>query len=177
MAQPSDTASPATPPDARTLRRAITASAIGNMTEWFDYGVYAYTAVFIGEAFFPSEDKTASTLGSLLVFAVAFLIRPVGGMIWGRWVTGSAVSAGSRRPSCSVVGAVALYVVPETRACSIRGRGIPGIDTKPAPEPERVGASVRQPVPACPTLGVSRMSNSRVPDVGLVGPGCWTRGF
>jgi MHS family proline/betaine transporter-like MFS transporter len=70
-------------PDPRTLRRAISASAIGNMTEWFDYGVYAYTAVYIGEAFFPGEDKTASTLGSLLVFAVSFLIRPVGGMVWG----------------------------------------------------------------------------------------------
>jgi MHS family proline/betaine transporter-like MFS transporter len=70
-------------PDPRTLRRAIGASAIGNMTEWFDYGVYAYTAVYIGEAFFPSEDKTASTLGSLLVFAVSFLIRPLGGMFWG----------------------------------------------------------------------------------------------
>lgn len=70
-------------PDPRTLRRAIGASAIGNMTEWFDYGVYAYTAVYIGEAFFPGEDKTASTLGSLLVFAVSFLIRPVGGMVWG----------------------------------------------------------------------------------------------
>lgn len=70
-------------PDPRTLRRAIAASAIGNMTEWFDYGVYAYTAVYIGEAFFPSEDRTASTLGSLLVFAVSFLIRPVGGMVWG----------------------------------------------------------------------------------------------
>jgi MHS family proline/betaine transporter-like MFS transporter len=70
-------------PDPRTLRRAIAASAIGNMTEWFDYGVYAYTAVYIGNAFFPGEDKTASTLGSLLVFAVSFLIRPVGGMVWG----------------------------------------------------------------------------------------------
>lgn len=70
-------------PDQRTLRRAIAASAIGNMTEWFDYGVYAYTAVYIGEAFFPSDDPTASTLGSLLVFAVSFLIRPLGGIVWG----------------------------------------------------------------------------------------------
>lgn len=70
-------------PDQKTLRRAIAASAIGNMTEWFDYGVYAYTAVYIGNAFFPSEDPTASTLGSLLVFAVSFLIRPIGGMVWG----------------------------------------------------------------------------------------------
>src|ERR1044072_5565074 len=71
------------PPDQKTLRRAIAASAIGNMTEWFDYGVYAYTATYIGSAFFPSENPTASTLGSLLVFAVSFLIRPIGGMVWG----------------------------------------------------------------------------------------------
>jgi MHS family proline/betaine transporter-like MFS transporter len=70
-------------PDQKTLRRAIAASAIGNMTEWFDYGVYAYTAVYIGDAFFPSENQTASTLGSLLVFAVSFLIRPLGGLVWG----------------------------------------------------------------------------------------------
>ncbi|HEY7596693.1 MAG TPA: MFS transporter [Actinophytocola sp.] len=70
-------------PDPSTLRKAIAASAIGNMTEWFDYGVYAYTATYIGEAFFPSDNPTASTLGSLLVFAVSFLIRPLGGIVWG----------------------------------------------------------------------------------------------
>ena len=70
-------------PDPPTLRRAIAASAIGNMTEWFDYGVYSYTAVYIGDTFFPSENQAASTLGSLLVFAVSFLIRPLGGIVWG----------------------------------------------------------------------------------------------
>jgi len=85
MAQRSDGAvePAASSPDQRTLRRAIAASAIGNMTEWFDYGVYAYTATYIGDAFFPSENPTASTLGSLLVFAVSFLIRPIGGIVWG----------------------------------------------------------------------------------------------
>ncbi|QUQ65824.1 MFS transporter [Kutzneria sp. CA-103260] len=68
---------------ASTLRRAVAASAIGNATEWFDYGVYAYTAVYIGKTFFPSSNPTASTLGSLLVFAVSFLIRPLGGLVWG----------------------------------------------------------------------------------------------
>jgi MHS family proline/betaine transporter-like MFS transporter len=56
---------------------------MGNATEWFDYGVYAYTARHIGTAFFPSHDPTASTLGSLLVFAVSFLVRPLGGLVWG----------------------------------------------------------------------------------------------
>jgi MHS family proline/betaine transporter-like MFS transporter len=70
-------------PDAPTLRRAIAASAMGNAVEWFDYGVYAYVAVYIGQAFFPSDDPTASTLSSLAVFAISFLIRPLGGLIWG----------------------------------------------------------------------------------------------
>lgn len=62
------------------LRRAVAASALGNATEWFDYGVYAYVAVEIGENFFPGE---YSTLGSLLVFAVSFVLRPLGGIVWG----------------------------------------------------------------------------------------------
>jgi MFS transporter, MHS family, proline/betaine transporter len=72
-----------TTPDASTLRRAIAASAMGNAVEWFDYGVYAYVAVYIGQAFFPSEDPTTSTLSSLAVFAISFLIRPIGGLVWG----------------------------------------------------------------------------------------------
>jgi MHS family proline/betaine transporter-like MFS transporter len=70
-------------PDKRTLRRAIGASAIGNATEWFDYGVYAYLAVYIGQVFFPSEDLARSTIATLGVFAVSFLIRPLGGLFWG----------------------------------------------------------------------------------------------
>jgi MHS family proline/betaine transporter-like MFS transporter len=70
-------------PDQPTLRRAIAASALGNATEWFDYGVYAYLAVYIGQVFFPSEDPTVSTLASLSVFAVSFVIRPLGGLFWG----------------------------------------------------------------------------------------------
>jgi MFS transporter, MHS family, proline/betaine transporter len=62
------------------LRRAVAASALGNATEWFDYGVYAYVATEIGKNFFPGD---YSTLGALLVFAVSFVLRPLGGIIWG----------------------------------------------------------------------------------------------
>ena len=62
------------------LRRAITASALGNATEWFDYGVYAYVATEIGHNFFPGQYETLATL---LVFAVSFVLRPLGGMVWG----------------------------------------------------------------------------------------------
>ncbi len=68
---------------AQTLRRAIGASAMGNMTEWFDYGVYAYAAVYIQGAFFPSANESTAALNTLLVFAVSFLLRPIGGLVLG----------------------------------------------------------------------------------------------
>lgn len=67
----------------QTLRRAIGASAMGNATEWFDYGVYAYAAVYIQQVFFPAKDESAAALSTLLVFAVSFLLRPIGGIVLG----------------------------------------------------------------------------------------------
>ncbi|MEN0137991.1 MAG: MFS transporter [Rhodococcus sp. (in: high G+C Gram-positive bacteria)] len=64
------------------LRRAIAASAMGNATEWFDYGVYAFTVTYISAAFFPGDTGSA-TLYALLVFAVSFVVRPLGGLVWG----------------------------------------------------------------------------------------------
>ena len=84
MAAPEQTAPPQPPPEAdkATLHRAIGASAIGNAVEWFDYGVFAYGAVIISRVLFPEE--AAGAIGfTLLAFAVSFVMRPVGGMVWG----------------------------------------------------------------------------------------------
>jgi MHS family proline/betaine transporter-like MFS transporter len=70
----------ATPP--HVLRRAIAASALGNMTEWFDYGIYAYGVVYLSAALFPGETAEA-TLFALATFAISFLVRPIGGLFWG----------------------------------------------------------------------------------------------
>jgi len=70
------------PPSAGALRRAVAASAIGNATEWFDYGIYAYGVSYISAALFPGEAQEA-TLFALATFAVSFLIRPLGGFFWG----------------------------------------------------------------------------------------------
>lgn len=64
------------------LHRAIAASAIGNATEWFDYGIYAYGVTYISAALFPGETAQA-TLFALATFAISFLIRPLGGFFWG----------------------------------------------------------------------------------------------
>lgn len=64
------------------LRRAIAASAIGNATEWLDYGIYAYGVTYISRALFPGETAQA-TLFALATFAISFLVRPLGGFFWG----------------------------------------------------------------------------------------------
>ena len=64
------------------LHRAVAASAIGNATEWFDYGIYAYGVTYISAALFPGEAQQA-TLFALATFAISFLVRPLGGLFWG----------------------------------------------------------------------------------------------
>lgn len=69
-----------TPDGRREIRRATAASAMGNMTEWFDYGVYAVAVTYISFHFFPTEGGTLMALGT---FALSFLVRPIGGLVWG----------------------------------------------------------------------------------------------
>ncbi|MDX1884575.1 MFS transporter [Mycolicibacterium sp. 120270] len=64
------------------LKKAVAASAIGNATEWFDYGIYAYGVTYISAAIFPG-DTESQTLLALMTFAVSFLVRPLGGLVWG----------------------------------------------------------------------------------------------
>ncbi|BDT88495.1 general substrate transporter Major facilitator superfamily protein [Nocardia cyriacigeorgica] len=67
-------------PEAGRIKRSVAASAMGNATEWFDYGVYAATATYLTDAFFPGD---LGTLGTMLGFAISFVLRPLGGMVWG----------------------------------------------------------------------------------------------
>jgi MHS family proline/betaine transporter-like MFS transporter len=63
--------------------RVIAAGAIGNVLEWYDFAVYGYFATAIGHAFFPEEDPVAQVLSAFGIFAVGFLMRPVGGALVG----------------------------------------------------------------------------------------------
>jgi MHS family proline/betaine transporter-like MFS transporter len=64
------------------VKRAVGATAMGNMMEWFDFGIYSYLAVVLGKVFFP-ESGRMGLIYSLAAFAVAFLVRPVGGFFFG----------------------------------------------------------------------------------------------
>ncbi|MGW0186774.1 glycine betaine/L-proline transporter ProP [Streptomyces sp. NPDC003362] len=69
--------------DEAAVKRATKAAALGNAMEWYDFGIYSYLAATMGKVFFPSGSDTAQLLSSFATFAVAFLVRPVGGMVFG----------------------------------------------------------------------------------------------
>ena len=81
---------PASPPpqDVAAERRhrifAIMAASSGNLVEWFDFYVYAFAALYFAPAFFPQADPTAQLLNTAGVFAAGFLMRPIGGWLFGR---------------------------------------------------------------------------------------------
>ena len=65
-------------------RRAVVAGGIGNVIEWYDYGVYAALSPIIATLFFPSASVVASTLATFAVFGVGFVVRPLGGFFFGQ---------------------------------------------------------------------------------------------
>src|SRR6478735_12619590 len=63
--------------------RVIAAGVIGNVLEWYDFAIYGYFASAIGRQFFPNEDPVAQLLSAFGVFALGYLMRPVGGALTG----------------------------------------------------------------------------------------------
>jgi MHS family proline/betaine transporter-like MFS transporter len=73
----------ATVVDESMLRRTIAGTAVGNMVEWYDFGVYSYLAVTLGRVFFPAASGPVQLMSTFATFAVAFLVRPLGGLFFG----------------------------------------------------------------------------------------------
>ena len=68
---------------ARQRRRAATAGLLGTFIEYYDFAVYAFLVVYVAPLFFPGEDPTTAVLSALAVYAVGFVIRPLGGLFFG----------------------------------------------------------------------------------------------
>jgi MFS transporter, MHS family, alpha-ketoglutarate permease len=71
-------------PEARRLR-SIVGGSIGNLVEWYDWYVYSAFALYFAQSFFPPASQTAQLLNTAAVFALGFLMRPVGGWLMGRY--------------------------------------------------------------------------------------------
>ncbi|MFM1912664.1 MAG: hypothetical protein RIR51_502 [Bacteroidota bacterium] len=64
--------------------RAIFSGSIGNLVEWYDWYTYSVFSLYFAPLFFPSENPTISLLNTAGIFAVGFLVRPIGGWLMGR---------------------------------------------------------------------------------------------
>jgi MHS family alpha-ketoglutarate permease-like MFS transporter len=65
--------------------RAILAGSAGSLIEWYDFYVYAFTALYFASSFFPSGDRTAQLLDVAGIYASGFLVRPLGAWFFGRY--------------------------------------------------------------------------------------------
>jgi len=69
--------------DMRRRIKAIFIGSIGNLVEWYDFYAYAAFALYFAAAFFPSSDPVVQQLNAALLFAAGFLVRPLGGWLFG----------------------------------------------------------------------------------------------
>jgi len=77
-------ASPSEPTASHRLK-SIFGGSVGNLVEWYDWYVYSAFSLYFAKAFFPPADQTAQLLNAAAVFAVGFLMRPVGGWLMGKY--------------------------------------------------------------------------------------------
>ena len=102
----------------RQARKAVVAASIGNGLEWFDVIVYGSFAVTIAKLFFPTADETASLLLAFASFGVSFIVRPLGGILIGRYADRAGRRAGMLA-SISVMFLGTLLIVLAPTAATI----------------------------------------------------------
>jgi MFS transporter, MHS family, alpha-ketoglutarate permease len=69
--------------DVRRRLKAIFIGSVGNLVEWYDFYAYAAFALYFAAAFFPGTDPVVQQLNAALLFALGFIVRPIGGWIFG----------------------------------------------------------------------------------------------
>lgn len=70
--------------DKSSLRFVITASSVGTLIEWYDFYIFGSLATILSEQFFPKTNPTVALLSTLATFAVGFVVRPFGAIVFGR---------------------------------------------------------------------------------------------
>lgn len=84
----------------KSQRQTLVATGMGNALEWYDWGIYSAFAIYFATEVFNPKDPLAALLGAMAVFAVGFVARPVGGLLFG-WM---ADHLGRRASMISTVG-------------------------------------------------------------------------
>jgi MHS family alpha-ketoglutarate permease-like MFS transporter len=83
--RPPDAPPPADFADTARRLKAIFIGSSGNLVEWFDFYAYSAFALYFAAAFFPAQSQTAQLLNAAAIFAVGFLMRPIGGWLFGHF--------------------------------------------------------------------------------------------
>lgn len=99
-------------PERKRLTNIVGGSA-GNLVEWFDWYVYAAFALYFKSAFFPEGDDTAQLLQTAAVFAVGFIMRPIGAWVMGRYADTKGRKSGlTLSVSLMCAGSLAIACAP-----------------------------------------------------------------
>src|SRR5262250_1111928 len=69
--------------EARRTLRAMFIGSVGNLVEWYDFYAYTAFALYFASAFFPGNDPVAQQLNAAVLFAIGFVMRPIGGWLFG----------------------------------------------------------------------------------------------
>src|ERR1044071_1831753 len=99
--------------DVQRRIKAIFIGSVGNLVEWYDFYAYTAFALYFAPAFFPSADPVVQQLNAAVLFAAAFVVRPVGG-----WLFGWLADRRGRRLSlmvsvlCMCAGSLIIAVTP-----------------------------------------------------------------
>ncbi len=106
---------PAAVPEAtvRTRLKSIFGGSVGNLVEWYDWYAYSAFALYFAKSFFPAGDSTAQLLNTAAVFALGFIMRPIGG-----WIMGVYADSYGRRAALSLsvllmcAGSLVIAITP-----------------------------------------------------------------
>lgn len=100
--------------------KAIFTGSIGNLVEWYDWYAYAAFALYFAPVFFPEGNSTAQLLSTAAIFAVGFLMRPIGG-----WLFGSIADRRGRKTAMTLsvllmsFGSMLIAVTPSYRSIGL----------------------------------------------------------
>ncbi len=101
------------PAETRRRIKAVILGSLGNLVEWYDFYAYTAFALYFSAAFFPSKDPVVQQLNAAVLFAATFLVRPIGGVLFGY-----IADRYGRRPSlmlsvlCMCVGSLMIAATP-----------------------------------------------------------------
>ncbi len=107
-------------PDQRARLKAIIGGSTGNLVEWYDWYAYAAFTLYFAPHFFPSDDPTAELLGAAGVFAVGFLMRPIGAWLMGVYADRHGRKSGlTLSVSLMCAGSLLIAVTPGYEAIGV----------------------------------------------------------